>query len=420
MFSQPNRFIWSLVVLLVLFVVTPSQGATITEYKTGLPINAAPTEITSGPDGNLWFTDGGANKIGRMTRTGVITEFSIPTPNAGPFGITSGPDGNLWFTEESRGAIGRCTTSGVMDQFVGLTANALPTYITAGSDGTLWFTEFGTGKIGHITTSGVVHELSPPTNDGYSGIISGSDGNIWFSEGTSRQIGRYSIQLNSFREFPVGATNAVPQAMCVGPDGNIWFAIGGGNAAIGRIDELGHVTQFPLPLGSEGPADIVSGSDDNLWVATFNGIAKVSTSGVATSYLTPTPRNNVFGITRGADNDIYFVEEGVANPSYLGGQLGKLVPTWEARFTSKGGDGAARVMWWNPDGRFYLSTVSASGTTVNGPTYGPYNNIVPVSFATASDNTSTILWQQTLSSDALLWFLNASNTRTATVALPGH
>jgi virginiamycin B lyase len=55
--------------------------------------------ITAGPDGNLWFTEYGGNKIGRITTAGVITEFPIPTDDSEPWGITSGPDGNLWFTE---------------------------------------------------------------------------------------------------------------------------------------------------------------------------------------------------------------------------------------------------------------------------------------------------------------------------------
>jgi virginiamycin B lyase len=29
----------------------------------------------------------------------VVTEFAIPTANASPAEITVGPDGNLWFTE---------------------------------------------------------------------------------------------------------------------------------------------------------------------------------------------------------------------------------------------------------------------------------------------------------------------------------
>ena len=60
---------------------------------------AGPGGIAAGPDGNLWFTEGNGNQIGRITTAGVITEFPIPTANSDPYGIAAGPDGNLWFTE---------------------------------------------------------------------------------------------------------------------------------------------------------------------------------------------------------------------------------------------------------------------------------------------------------------------------------
>ena len=61
------------------------------------------------PDGNLWFTEFIANKIGRITPTGTITEFNVPTSSSDPIGITAGPDGNLWFTERSGNKLGRVT-----------------------------------------------------------------------------------------------------------------------------------------------------------------------------------------------------------------------------------------------------------------------------------------------------------------------
>jgi virginiamycin B lyase len=72
--------------------------------------NSEPYGITSGPDGNLWFTEANGNKIGRLTSQGIITEFAIPTQNSEPYGITSGPDGNLWFTEIKSNKIGSITT----------------------------------------------------------------------------------------------------------------------------------------------------------------------------------------------------------------------------------------------------------------------------------------------------------------------
>ena len=53
-------------------------------------------EIVLGPDGNLWFTEQTADRIGRITPAGVVTEFTVPA-SRGRTGITVGPDGNIWF-----------------------------------------------------------------------------------------------------------------------------------------------------------------------------------------------------------------------------------------------------------------------------------------------------------------------------------
>jgi streptogramin lyase len=139
--------------------VTPS--GTITLFPVP---GSAPGDITAGPDGNLWFLDNGTGngmgKIGRITPGGSFTEFPLPGTcgkyhTCAPWSITSGPDGNLWFTEEIGNAIGHISTSG---SFIpggsGLpTASSRPEGITSGPDGNLWFTEEGGGKIGRITTS---------------------------------------------------------------------------------------------------------------------------------------------------------------------------------------------------------------------------------------------------------------------------
>src|SRR5262249_55150599 len=74
-----------------------------------------PRGIAAGPDGNLWFAEGAANQIGRITPDGVITEFPIPTASSVPIGITAGPDGALWFTEPGSNQIGRITVPPASD-----------------------------------------------------------------------------------------------------------------------------------------------------------------------------------------------------------------------------------------------------------------------------------------------------------------
>jgi virginiamycin B lyase len=70
----------------------------------------APVDITTGPDGALWFTYWNTNKIGRIaTDTHTITEYPIPGATAQPnsWGIASGPDGAIWFVDDVDNKVGR-------------------------------------------------------------------------------------------------------------------------------------------------------------------------------------------------------------------------------------------------------------------------------------------------------------------------
>lgn len=174
---------------------------TITEFSSGLSAGAQPREIVAGPDGNLWFTETGTDKIGRITTAGAITEFSTGiTSGAAPYGICVGPDNNLWFTESGTDKIGRITTAGVVTEFTIPTATAIPVDITAGPDGALWFTEFFACKVGQITTAGVITETNVPTRTdvpgqsvGPHGIITGPDNALWFAEQQVSAVGRVDI-----------------------------------------------------------------------------------------------------------------------------------------------------------------------------------------------------------------------------------
>src|SRR5436305_14831944 len=106
--------------------------------------------IAPGPDGNVWFTEYSANNIGRITPTGAITEFPLPTPNSYPNWLTSGPDGNIWFSEASH--IGRITSNGTITEY----PLPAPRGLVTGADGNLWIVVEGAGaKIGRFV---------PPSN----------------------------------------------------------------------------------------------------------------------------------------------------------------------------------------------------------------------------------------------------------------
>lgn len=92
--------------------------------------------IAAGPDGNLWFAEGGSGQICRMTPQGATTEFPMPTVTSMPVGVAAGPDGNLWVTESGAAKVARLTPAGVFTEFP-ISSGGAGSAITAGPDGNL-------------------------------------------------------------------------------------------------------------------------------------------------------------------------------------------------------------------------------------------------------------------------------------------
>ena len=92
-----------------------STGATLRTYP--IATGADSFGIAVDPSGNVWFTDYGHGKIGRLNPNGTSVEFPIPTANSGPRGITLGGDGAMWFTETNTNKIGRITSTGQISEY---------------------------------------------------------------------------------------------------------------------------------------------------------------------------------------------------------------------------------------------------------------------------------------------------------------
>ena len=171
--------------------------------------NSEPEGITSGPDGNLWFTEFMAQNIGQITTNGQIIEFPLP-PVKGALvnanGITSGPDGKLWF----------------------------PILISPGGNNPALSTA-AIGQIDPITHQITESSNPPPNPDSLpNAITTGPDGNLWFTE--YYQIGMMTPG-GSFQDYqlPSGSIGNIPDQIVANPNSqNLWFTEFGGNN-IGEI-----------------------------------------------------------------------------------------------------------------------------------------------------------------------------------------
>jgi virginiamycin B lyase len=265
-----------------------------------------------------------------------FTEFNTETSGSSPQGITVGPDGALWFTENAIDKIGRVTTSGSVSEFsTGITGSAQPESIATGQDGNLWFTENGLGKVASISTSGTVVEYLTPSgaNDLPTGIVAGPDGNMWFTEtaNSASNIGKFSPtaldnSVGIIKEFTTATANSGPAQIAVGPDNKLWFTES-------LVDKIGNITtsgtgatDYALVSNSIGEGGITAGSDGAMWFAECNpnsghAIGRITSSG---SITLPGSFTNTFtsplGIVTGPDGAEWFTENCTGN-------IGRISPT---------------------------------------------------------------------------------------------
>jgi streptogramin lyase len=209
-----------------------------------------PLRITTGAEGNLWFTEGsGARgpaepRLGRLTREGVVTNFSVRGGARALGGITLGQEGDLWFAEGVVEQLGRMSPEGVETDFP-LPSGSGAEGIATGPEGNLWFTdppsELPPWRIGRITPTGTVAEFS--IRGGITSrpfeITAGPDGNLWFTETSGDRIGRITPR-GTITEFSQGISpGAQPFAITAGPGDTVWFTEASGD--IGRASDIGHV-----------------------------------------------------------------------------------------------------------------------------------------------------------------------------------
>lgn len=271
--------------------ITPA-GA-VTEF--GLAQGGA-DGIAAGSDGNVWFAH--ADSIGRMTPTGVETEFPIPAGCCAQT-VTTGPDGNVWFTLDtaSSDGIGRITPAGAITVFpVPCDQACFVTTLTTGPDGNIWYVRGS--MLGRISPSGT-GDTEFSANPTFGSISAGPDGNVWFPKGSA--VGRITPAGQLLQ--PVAVPSAQPPqpsgpiqqviAVTKGPDGAVWLIGNGGSfgrEAVVRVTPAGTLSLFPVPIDEFGPglANITAGPDGNVWATVQSPaeIARINLPGGTTTALT--------------------------------------------------------------------------------------------------------------------------------------
>ncbi|HZO06443.1 MAG TPA: hypothetical protein VFB52_08650 [Solirubrobacterales bacterium] len=336
--TRPVYVFRRLVALVAALVAVSAPAAAVaapgdvTTYP--LAPGADPRGIVSGPGGALWFTQGGAGGLGRITTAGEIAGFpAAPTGSALQLGpIAVGPDGNLWYG--GLGGLGRMTPAGVAESFP---FSDFPKQLAAGPDGALWFSGVENGRLGRITTAGELTYVELPNSIGpapadqteVTGITTGPDGNVWFGSVNGRcycgkglipgegRIGTISAGgVPSEIAIPGGGQ---PLSIAPGPDGAIWFTFGLG--AVGRY--AGGRFSIVVTRSTIAFRSLVAGADGNLWFAVGRGIGRLTPSGHLTVFRLA---ERARWLTSGSDGNLWFTTAGAVGRLEPGKPGVELIP----------------------------------------------------------------------------------------------
>lgn len=289
--------------------------------------NAKPGGIALGVDSFMYFTEQGTAKIGRVTNGGAFNEYDIAasggTAGVVPVDITSGPDGNLWFTEQGKGiAVFKRGASSVTASVVEYPlAGSNPTYIVPGYvTNTLVFSDPGHNAIGvyNITTGLFTESTIPTANANPMGLVATTSGNVYFAEHDASKIGIFNQTAGTITEVPTLTPNAGPVSVVVGPDRNIWFT----ENSVGKMGSMttaGQMTEYPLSPATSATA-LITAQDNNFYFIdqAQNAIGQISgvTPGTVNEFAVPAanafpaPAPNVFPgkMILGPDARVYFTE----------------------------------------------------------------------------------------------------------------
>jgi virginiamycin B lyase len=290
----------------------------IKEYEVPTP-RSRPHDPALAPDGSLWYTGQGANKLGRLDpKTGAFKEYPLKTRDSGPHGLVADQEGNIWFTAISGGYIGKLDpkTGEITEYHPPQGTEIDPHTPVFDHNGILWFTNEETNYIGRLDpkTGKMILTKSPTAHAVPYGIVVTQNDLPFFCEFGTNKLASVDPNTMRIREYTLPAANARPRRIALAPDGTIYYT----DFARGY---LGHFDPVDGKLMKEWASPGGTGSEP-------------------------------YGIAITKDGEVWYSESGVSPNTLV--RFDPKSETFSMKPIPSGG-GVVRNMVATPDGRLYLA-----------------------------------------------------------------
>ena len=264
-------FFFTLAGAIAAFATVGALTVQIAEYEVPTP-KSRPHDPALAPDGSLWYTGQGANKLGRLNpKTGEFKEYALKTPNSGPHGLVADKDGAIWFTAISGGYVGKLNpTTGEIAEYRPDDATKIDPHTPVfDHNGILWFTNEETNYIGRLDPkSGKITLVKVPTPHAVPYGIAILRNNVpIFCEFGSNKLATIEPSTMKIREYTLPAESARPRRIALAPDGTIFYTdyargyLGHFDPASGKL-----LKEWESPGGTESePYGIAITGDGVVW-----------------------------------------------------------------------------------------------------------------------------------------------------------
>lgn len=283
----------SLALVAAALALVPGIGSPAAAGTTVFPVptsSAGLGRIVTAPDGNMWFVEEDANKVGRITPSGQVTEYDLGTqtvPDSSVKDVAVAPDGTIWVAYDSGWRVQAINSSGQTVRGPYLFASPYAEQIQVAADGTPWVTmSYDEDFVVRIVGDQALRSTNSPECEDALGKA--ADGSMWCRQGAG--LVHLNADASGGVTYPAGKFAAYPYAIAAGPVGSIWFGryfsgtmfSSPDDGEVGYLDAgTSQITAFDT--GSRtAPADLVQGPDGNMWFTSIGaaaGIGHVSPQG---------------------------------------------------------------------------------------------------------------------------------------------
>ena len=335
-----RRVHFAMLATLALLLALPATGRAVTPQIFHVTsADSGLRHIVAGPDGALWFTERKANKVGRITTGGQITEYAIPNnasglDDTGPDEIVRGGDGALWFLADIGESVYRITTAGSYAQIYYDQLNNASNLAPSDTGGVWLMMAHGDGNdqdgdaLLRVDPSGAVTAYRATHPNTLDAIALAPDGSAWYNNSGS-DLNRVTDD-GSQQNTPLASPSGTQEVSSIAFDrsGTPWFTeftpatlTGAGCCgAIGSIvGGVAHISTLGSQAAVDGfePHSLTLGPDGALWFAVwktwsgartgYDGIGRIDPSSgqVQLANLTPYRPDD---IAFGSDGALWFVD----------------------------------------------------------------------------------------------------------------